>query len=108
MDLYIFINDKLDIDVNQLNPNTLLAQDLGIYGLDSIYFFDAFFDEFKLSNVEAFDSELYIDCGPDFKSSFKDWLKNIFIKERRKYLRPDISLGHLQKVIEKGEWFDEK
>jgi hypothetical protein len=103
-----FIIARTHLKVDDIKPHLLLAEDIGFYGLDSIEFFEAFFAEFNVKNIEGFDADLHIDGGPDFVPRQLNWLKNLFIKNRRKYLNPDVSLGHLQKVLECGEWFNER
>jgi len=103
-----FIIKRSHLKVEQIKPELRLAEDIGLYGLDAISFFEDFFTTFKIENLEDFDSDLHIEGGPDFAPRPIEWLKNVFIKKRRKYLRPDVTIGHLQKVIEKGEWFNEK
>lgn len=103
-----FIVKHTHLNAEQIKPELRLAEDIGFYGLDAISFCEEFFTTFKIENYEDFDSDLHIDGGPDFAPRPIQWLKNVFIKERRKYLRPDVTIGHLQKVIEKGKWFNEK
>lgn len=103
-----FIVHHSHLKAEQIKPELLLAKDIGLYGMDAIIFFEDFFSTFKIENYEDFDSELHIDGGPDFVPRPIQWLKNLFIKKRRKYLRPDVSLGHLQNVINKGKWYNEK
>ena len=105
-ELIKFLSSRIDIEEKKIHFNTKLAGDLGVYGLDALYLFDDFFDVFKIQNIENFDSDLHIDGSVDFSFSFKDKIKNILIKERRKYLTPDVTIGHLNKVIEKGKWFN--
>lgn len=105
-DFVAFVSQWTNRQPNELTPELKLANDLGIYGLDAIYFMEEFFTAFQIKNTDNFDSNLYLDGGPDFSTPFIDKLKNIFIKERRKYLTPDISLGHLNKVMEYSTWID--
>jgi len=107
-ELIEFIIKKTHLKAEQVKPELRLAEDIGFYGLDAISFFEEFFTIFKIENTEDFDSNLHIDGGPDFAPRPKQWLKNIFNTERRKYLRPDVTIGHLQKVIENGKWFNER
>jgi hypothetical protein len=107
-ELIEFIVKNTHLKAEQIKPELRLAEDIGFYGLDSICFFEEFFKTFKIDNYEDFDSDLHIDGGSDFAPKPIQWLKNIFIKERKKYLRPDVTIGHLQKVIESGKWFNER
>ena len=103
-----FIVNHSHLKAEQIKPELRLAEDIGHYGLDAISFFEDFFTTFNIDNQEDFDSDLHINGGPDFAPRPIQWLKNMFIKKRRKYLRPDVTVGHLQKVIEQGKWFNEK
>ena len=102
-----FIIKHSYLKAEQVKPELRLAEDMGFYGLDAITFFEEFFSAFNIKNAEDFDAELHIDGGPDFVNSPIKWLKNVFNMDRKKYLRPDVTLGHLQKVKDKGEWFNE-
>lgn len=102
-----FIIKRTDLKAEEITPELRLAEDIGFYGMDAIAFLDDFFAEFGIKNHEDFDTDLHINGGPDFTPRPLNWLKNLLIKNRRKYLRPDVSLGHLESVIEKGEWFNE-
>ena len=107
-ELIEFIINNTHLKAEQVKPELRLAEDIGFYGLDAISFFEEFFATFKIENIEDFDSNLHIDGGSDFAPQPMQWLKNIFNTERRKYLRPDVTIGHLQKVIENGKWFNER
>lgn len=100
-----FIVKRTHLNEEQIKPELRLAEDIGYYGLDAITFFEDFFTTFKIKNYKDFDSDLHING--DFAPRPIQWLKNMFIKKRRKYLQPDVTIGHLQKVIEKGKWFNE-
>ncbi len=96
------------LKASDIRPEMRLAEDIGYYGLDAISFIDSFFSEFEIKNTESFDVDLYVDRTVDFAPRPLNWLKNILNKDRRKYLRPDVTLGHLDKVVEKGSWFNER
>jgi hypothetical protein len=103
-----FIIKNTHLKTSDIRPELRLAEDVGFYGLDAILFFENFFKEFEIKNIESFDIELHIDGSVDFAPRPFNWLKNLLIKERRKYLRPDVTLEHLNKVVEKGSWFNER
>jgi len=86
-------------------PDLKLYADLSIVGVEAIDFFENFFTTFKIQNIEEFNINLYIEGGPDFAPQPLKWIKNIVIKDRRKFLNPDVTLGHLNEVVERGEWF---
>lgn len=105
-ELIDFIISKTHLKADEIKPELKLAQDIGFYGLDSISFFDEFFDKFEIQNTDEFDVDLYIDGSVDFALEPIKWIKNIFIKERKIYLRPDVTMGHLEKVIEAKKWIN--
>lgn len=102
-----FVIKRTHLKALDIKPELKLAEDIGFYGLDAVSFFEDFFLEFDIKNHESFNFDLHIDGGPDFALRPFNWLKNLFVKSKRKYLSPDVSLRHLEKVIEKGEWFNE-
>lgn len=103
-----FIIYHSHLKADQIKPELRLAEDIGFYGLDAIIFIEGFFAAFEIDNYEDFDTELHIDGGPDFSPQPIEWIKKVFIKGRRRYLHPDITLGHLQKVKDKGKWFTDR
>ncbi|MBC7865384.1 MAG: hypothetical protein IAF38_20580 [Bacteroidia bacterium] len=107
-DLVDFVVKRTHLKAGEIKPELRLAEDIGFYGMDAVSFFEEFFAEFKIKNCEDFDFDMHIDRGPDFALQPIKWLKNIVVKSRRRYLRPDVSIGHLEKVQEKGEWFNER
>ena len=107
-ELIRFIKTRTHLNSNKIKPELRLAADIGLFGMDAIGFFEEFFKEFDINNPEEFDSDLYIDGSVDFVPRPLKWVANLIFKERRKYVSPDVTLGHLDKVIQKGKWFDEK
>ena len=103
-----FITKNTHLKTGDIRPELRLAEDIGFYGLDAVSFFETFFTEFEIKNTENFDLDLHIDGSVDFAPRPLNWLKNVLNKERRKYLRPDVTLGHLEKVVETGSWFNER
>lgn len=106
--LVAFVIERTHLKAEEIKSELRLAEDIGLHGLDAIVFLEDFFAEFEIKNAENFDADLYIDGGPDFAFQPIAWIKNIINKDRRKYLRPDVTLEHLEKVIEWGEWIDER
>ena len=107
-ELIEFITRTTHLKASQIKPETRLAEDIGFYGLDAISFFEEFFKEFEIQNLDEFDVDLHIDGSVDFAPRPLNWIKNILVKERRKYLRPDVTMGHLEIVIETRKWINEK
>lgn len=103
-----FVVKKTHLKRDEIKPELRLAEDIGYYGLDAVPFMQDFFSEFEVPNLQDFDFDAHIDGGPDFVPRPLNWLRNVIFKERRKYLRPEVTLGNLDKVIEKGLWFNER
>ena len=103
-----FIFQQTGVRHEDQKPGLKLAEDIGFYGMDAITFFDNFFHEFQVKNLSEFDADLHIDGSVDFAPQPINWVKNIVIKKRRKYLNPDVTLGHLEKVAASGQWFNER
>ncbi|MBO6517247.1 MAG: DUF1493 family protein [Bacteroidia bacterium] len=102
-----FIVDKTQLKPADIKPETKLAGDIGFYGLDGILFFEEFFEKFNIQNLEEFDVTLHISGSVDFAPRPLNWIKNVLIKDKRKYLSPDVSMGHLEKVMDSGKWINE-
>lgn len=103
-----FLVRKIGVSSEKLTPASRLSEDLGCAGLDAVTLFNDFFLEFDIKNIEEFDADLHIDFSVDFVQRPLSRLKNLFNKNRWKYLRPDVTLGHLEKVIESGKWQNER
>ncbi|MFM6952704.1 MAG: hypothetical protein ACKOXR_06170 [Bacteroidota bacterium] len=103
-----FIVKNTHLKTGDIRPELRLAEDIGFYGLDAISFFENFFAEFKIKNTENFDLDLQINGSVDFAPRPLNFLKKLFNMERFKYLRPDVTLGYLEKVVETGSWFNER
>lgn len=107
-ELIKFILNRTQLKSDEIKPETKLAKDIGFYGLDAISFFEEFFEKFEIQNLDEFDVDLHIDGSVDFTPRPLNWIKNVLIKERRKYLSPDVTMGHLEKVVKIREWINEK
>ncbi len=103
-----FVTQNTQLKAGDIKPELRLAEDIGFYGMDAIAFFESFFAKFEIKDIDSFDFDLHIDGSVDFTPRPLNWIKNLVKKERRKYLRPDVTLGHLDKVVEKGSWFNER
>lgn len=105
-ELIDFIASRTYLKSDEIKPELKLAEDIGFYGLDSISFLEEFFNVFKIKNLDDFDVNLHIDGGSDFAPRPLNWIKNLMNKERRKYLKPDVTMGHVEKVVEAGKWIN--
>ena len=102
-----FISKKLQIKPEEIDLNKKLSRDFGCCGMDALELFEDFFTTFNITNTDEFDSDLHIDGGPDFGPRPLSFIKNLLNRKRWKYLRPDVSIRHLEKVAEEGRWFNE-
>ncbi len=107
-ELIEFISNVTHLKADEIKPEMKLAEDIGFYGLDAISFFEEFFKKFNIKNLEEFDIDLHINGSVDFAPSPINWIKNTLIKERRKYLKPDVTIGHLERVIQIRKWINER
>ena len=103
-----FIIKNTHLKAGDIRPELRLAEDIGYYGIDAISFFEKFFSEFEIKDVSRFEADLHIDGSVDFALRPLNWFQNVLNKESQKYLKPDVTLGHLNEVVEKGSWFNER
>ncbi|HSH67192.1 MAG TPA: hypothetical protein VLB84_15700 [Bacteroidia bacterium] len=61
--LISFIVKYTDLNPEQTRPELRLGKDIGFYGLEAISFFEAFFSEFKIENIEDLDEALHVAGG---------------------------------------------
>ncbi|MCG7868292.1 MAG: DUF1493 family protein [Candidatus Thiodiazotropha taylori] len=91
----------------EITPNTRLAHDFGIVGLDGMEFIEAFSKEFNVK-LEGFDWSYYfgLEEGVSLISLAKYLYEKIRGKEEMSCDLPSITLGHLVDCAQKGEWFE--
>lgn len=100
-----FTSEFMGIDQDQLSEHTKIESDVGMAGLDTILFYEAFFTAFKISNPQDFNADLYVT--PEVLQP-RLLLKSVFSKKARSQLKiRDITLKHLAEVALKREWFEE-
>lgn len=91
----------------EISPNTRLAHDFGIAGLDGLEFIEAFSKEFNVK-IDGFDWGYYF--GPEKGVSLISLAKYLYEKVRGNEEvscdLPPITLGHLVNCAKKGEWFE--
>ena len=104
--LTAFLVRKIGATPENLKSKTLLVKDLGCCGLDAVQLFEDFFTEFE--NIEQFDADLHIDFSPDFTPRPLNWIRNLLSRDRWKYLDPDVTIGHLERVTASKKWYDER
>ncbi len=59
----LFVSAKTGVEVSALHRRTKVESDLGMAGLDTIIFYEDFFQEFQISRPEGFDFEKYVTIG---------------------------------------------
>ena len=82
-----------------LTPQITLEDDLGISGDDAVEFMEAFFDEFNV-DASRFIFEDYFTLEGGGLINFR-WLFGLESKPKKSI---PISLGHLQKIVQKKVW----
>ncbi|MGM5631393.1 DUF1493 family protein [Apibacter raozihei] len=95
----------LKTGIKNLNDTTNIADPkFGIIELDAEYLMESYFKNFKIK-YNNFNVYNYFQGFPNI-----NW--NYFINQivkRKKYdypIKPPLTIGHLIKVAEKGEWFE--
>ncbi|MBV2090282.1 MAG: DUF1493 family protein [Candidatus Thiodiazotropha sp. (ex Ctena orbiculata)] len=91
----------------EISPNTRLAHDFGIAGLDGLEFIEAFSKEFNVK-IDGFDWVYYF--GPEESVSLISLANYLYEKvQGNEEVSCDLSpitLGHLVNYAKKGEWFE--
>jgi hypothetical protein len=96
-ELKFFISEFWSYNIKKITSEKTL-DDIGMYGDDKRDFFNAYFKKYKIDCLN-FDYDKY--CEPENFNPFFLLLNN---KNSDKII--SVSINHLNKVIEKGEWFE--
>ena len=100
-----FVSDRLGVDKSKLTENSLIEDDVGIAGLDTLTFYEEFFNAFKIANPNDFNSDQYVTSD---NLQIGLFVKSIFSTKARQLLRTkNISIGHLANVALKHKWYDQ-
>lgn len=100
-----FVSVKLGASDRELSENTKIEEEFGIAGLDTIAFYENFFDEFHIVNPEDFNAIIYVTSE---NLELGRFIKSIFYKTEREKLRgKDATIGHLARVALMKRWFEE-
>ena len=75
-ELFMFLNEELNVNIDEYSPNFDLNKDLNVYGEDAIEFLEKFGEKFNV-NLDNFNFEKYFNPEIDKISLF---FRNIFIK----------------------------
>ena len=101
-----FVSKKLGVPIYQIHEETTIESDLRIIGLDTISFFEEFFNEFKIENPEDFKTDLYVT--PEVFDPIGA-VRSLISKEYRdKHKIKEVSISHLVMVAELRRWTDIK
>lgn len=100
-----FVALRCGIPKFKITKELKIESDFGMAGLDTIQFYEEFFEVFKIQNPEDFDMDRYVTSE---NLEFKLIVKSLFSKiARQKFKTKDISIGHLAKVAETKYWVEE-
>lgn len=101
----VFIAEHTGINELQLNENTKIEDDVGLAGLDTIEFYEDFFTEFQIVNLQDFDCKKFI--SPE-NIDLIDFLRSLFSKKlKQEFAIKNITVKHLTNVALKRVWYDE-
>jgi len=94
-ELYIFLKNEINKNIDDNSPNLRLEKDLNIYGDDAVEFLEKFSKKFNV-NITNFNFDQYFNPEIDKISLF---LKNIFNKN----IKSDLTINDLKEAIVKGK-----
>ena len=103
--VFEFLIQKLGVAYHDFNLNSKIESDFGLYGLDTFTFYEQFFKEFAIENLEDFEFDRYV--------SSENWdigliIKSLFLNSaREKLMVKEVSIGHLVRVAETRLWTPE-
>ena len=99
------IVEQTGASAEKINPDTLLADDLGIAGDDGCELLEAFCEEFEIQNMSEIDPYEYFGpegCNPFDIFVFYYYL--VFDREKLKEFCPALTLRDLVKSAEAKKW----
>jgi hypothetical protein len=100
-----FTSDKLGVDKETLNRQTMIEKDCGVSGLDTKTFYDNFFKKFNVQLPNGFPYDRFVE-SENFEL-FK-FIKGLFLKtQKNKTIKIDLTLGELEQVALTGVWRDD-
>lgn len=100
-----FISHATKMPVLDIKLSHRVEEDFGLAGLDTISFYEGFFEKFSVENPDEFVFDRH--CAPEGLLMVKFWLTSIFSKKAREALKVyDVSIGHLMKVAQEKRWTD--
>lgn len=99
-----FIVPRLGISANDVRMDSMVETDFGLGGLDTISFYNDFFEAFKIRNIDDFNYDNHVT--PD-RINHRLIFKSLFSrKSKLKSNYQDISVKHLINVIQIGTWVE--
>ena len=100
--VFIFISKQTQVPVEQIKLDSLVEQDFSLASLDTIVFYEEFFEEFNILNPQDFNSDKYITSAP---TKISVLFKSIFDKDLRQKLKyEDVTVRHLIKIDQNKKW----
>ena len=101
-----FVSSRLGVPKEQITMDSKIESDFGMAGLDTISFYDEFFQEFEIKNPEDFELDRYVTSE---NLEIGLIVKSIFSKSARRKLKiEEVSINHLIKVAETKFWIGER
>jgi len=102
-----FVSQSAGVEEDKIKHSDTIEGSFGLGGLDTISFYEDFFETFKITNSQDFNIELY--CANEGIGNVALLIKAIFSKHARKKLKKyDVTIKHLIKVAELKKWIDFK
>jgi len=98
-----YVSEWTGVALNQIKLSNRVEQDFGLAGLDTLSFYEGFFEKFETKKPEDFKLDRYSssegleDLGLVIKSIFS-------AKAKERLKADDVTIGHLLKVAEQCTW----
>jgi hypothetical protein len=100
-----FVSEELGIEKSKLSMNSKIEDDFGIAGLDTILFYERFFEKFEINDFQDFNINRHVTSE---RLIPKDLVKILFSKKYRTNNKTkQVTLRHLSNVAAKKIWHDE-
>jgi hypothetical protein len=100
-----FVSDRSGIEKSKLTENSLIEDEIGIAGLDTLTFYEEFFKDFEIDNPSDFNSHQYVTSE---NLQIGLIIKSIFSTKARQTLKTkSVSVRHLVDVALKRKWHDQ-
>ena len=101
-----FVSSRLRVPMDKITMKSKIESDFAMAGLDTISFYEDFFQEFEIKNPEDFELDRYVTSE---NLEIGLMIKSIFSKSDRQKLEvEEVSIEHLVKVAEAKCWIEER